>query len=141
MAKISFKNWTKPAIARFHEEHPTKESLSEEGITPLQILVAVLDHTPGFREIPEVCDGEWARIFKLLSSLYNTKRIRGIRPRHEAIMQAAIRFDKIPKPAEGGYSLNYLFVSLREEAVKIAADEYEVNTVKAPSFQDLGIEF
>jgi len=137
MPKISFKDWSRNAIIRFHEQHGS--SLSRQGVTPLQILVAVLDHTPGFRELPEVMEDNWGYIFKRLSSLYDTTDRRGIRPKHSAIMQAAIDFNHIPKPATGGYSLDYLFIALRENAVKIAADEYEQKEVKAPSFADMGI--
>ena len=137
MTKISFKDWSRYAIIKFHKQYGS--SLSEQGVSPLQILVAVLDHTPGFRDIPEVQGEKWQTIFKLLSSLYNTTDSRGIRPPHSAIMQAAIGFSEIPKPLSGGYSLRYLFVALREEAVKIAADQYETKK-KIPSFADFGIK-
>ena len=138
MAKISFKDWSRYAIIKFHKQYGS--SLSEQGVTPLQILVATLDHTPGFREIPEVIRGDWGYIFKRLSSLYDTTDRRGIRPSHNSLMQAAIGFARIPCPVTGGYSFNYLFVALREEAVKIAADQYEVKDKKIPSFADFGIK-
>ena len=138
MAKISFKEWKRYDIVKFHKQHGS--SLSEQGVSPLQILVAVLDHTPGFRDIPEVQADNWGRVFQLLSSLYNTTDSRGIRPPHPAIMEAAIGFSTIPKPVGGGYSLRYLFVALREEAVKIAADQYETKKTKIPSFADFGIK-
>lgn len=138
MAKISFKDWSRYAIIKFHKQYGS--SLSEQGVTPLQILVAVLDHTPGFRDIPEVQADNWKPIFQLLSSMYNTDNSRGIRPSHSAVMQAAINFSEIPKPLSGGYSLRYLFVALREEAVKITADQYEVKDKKIPSFADFGIK-
>ncbi|MCK5851025.1 MAG: hypothetical protein KAH23_08930 [Kiritimatiellae bacterium] len=139
MPRISFKDWTKPAIVRFHKQHGS--SLSEHGVTPLQILVAVLDHTPGFRDLPEVQKSQWGYIFKRLSSLYDTTGRKGIRPEHSSIMQAAIEFEKIPAPADSEISLDYLFVVLRENAVKLAADEYELKEVEEPSFADFGISF
>lgn len=145
MGKISFADMPRNDIIAFHRQHG--DELVEYGVSPLQILVAVLDHTPGFRRIPEVAlayedPSNWKPIFGFLASLYDTTGRAKVKPSHKDLMEAAISFDKIPVPADTRRpNLKYLYKALRESAVRIAADRYENNhkEVKAPSLGEFGI--
>jgi len=89
--------------------------------TPLQPLIALLDSTRGFRWIPEVKGGDWGRVFGFLGKLYS----EGAPCLHRDLMDTVIEWDMIPMPKGGGPNLRYLFVTLREEAIRRHGRRYE----------------
>jgi len=141
MARISFKDWSKREIEAFYKKN--KGNLQKFGVSLPQVLVALLDHTPGFGDLPEVIrareENDWKEIFgKVCGILFRTHGKVLIDP--SIIIGVVMDWDRIPSP-NGSPSLIYAIAALKESAVRKHADAYEAAHEDDTGYEDFDFGF